>query len=224
VYTSNGYAVLMPDIKFRDNDPGVSSKECVLAALAAAVATGVVDREKVGLHGGSWGGYQTAFIITQTDAFKAAVAEAPLTNLVSIYSSIFRNTGAAMQPILESGAGRFTSGYWDNLDAYVRNSPVHHAKNVKTPLLLLHNDKDGAVDWNQGIEYFNTLRRLEKPVVMLQYKGENHDLAKPANRKDYTVRMREFFDHHLMGKPAPGWLKEGVPYLKLDDHLKKRGK
>jgi dipeptidyl aminopeptidase/acylaminoacyl peptidase len=88
----------------------------------------------------------------------------------------------------------------------------------------LHNDKDGAVDWNQGIEYFNTLRRLEKPVVLLQYKGENHGLVKPANRKDYTVRMREFFDHHLMGKEAPAWLKEGVPHLKLDEHIKERVK
>ena len=106
----------------------------------------------------------------------------------------------------------------------MRNSPVYHAKKVKTPLLLLHNDKDGAVDWNQGIEYFNTLRRLDKPVVMLQYKGENHGLARPANQKDYTVRMREFFDHYLLGKPAPGWLKEGVSYLKRDDHLKERGR
>jgi dipeptidyl aminopeptidase/acylaminoacyl peptidase len=223
VYTSNGYAVLVPDIKFRDNDPGVSSKECTLAALEAAVATGVVDRERVGLHGGSWGGYQTAFIITQTDAFRAAVAEAAMTDLVSMYGSIYRFTGSSMQPILESGAGRFTGGHWDNVDAYVRNSPVYHARNVKTPLLLVHNDQDGAVDWNQGIEYFNALRRLEKPVVMLQYKGEGHDLAKPANQKDYTVRMREFFDHHLLGKPAPAWLREGVPYLKLDDHLKQRG-
>jgi dipeptidyl aminopeptidase/acylaminoacyl peptidase len=224
VYTSNGYAVLMPDVKYRDNDAGVSSKECVLAALEAAVATGVVDRDKVGLHGGSWGGYQTAFIVTQTDAFKAAVAEAALTNLVSIYSSIYPNTGAAMQPILEFGAGRLTGGYWDHLDAYVRNSPVHHARNVKTPLLLMHNDQDGAVDFNQGIELFNTLRRLGKPVVLLQYKGEDHGLAKPTNQKDYTVRLREFFDHHLRGKPAPAWLKEGVPHLKMEEHLKVRGK
>jgi dipeptidyl aminopeptidase/acylaminoacyl peptidase len=224
VYTSNGYAVLVPDIKFRDNDPGVSSKECVLAALEAAVATGVVDRERVGLHGGSWGGYQTAFIITQTDAFKAAVAEEAMTDLVSMYGSIYGYTGSSMQPILESGAGHFTGGPWDNLDAFVRNSPVYHVRNVRTPLLLVHNYKDGAVDWNQGIEYFTALRRLEKPVVMLQYKGEGHELSKPANQKDYTVRMREFFDHHLLGKPAPAWQKEGVPNLKLDDHLKEQGK
>jgi dipeptidyl aminopeptidase/acylaminoacyl peptidase len=223
VYTSNGYAVLVPDVQFRDNDPGVSSKECVLAALEAAVATGVVDRDKVGLHGASWGGYQAAFLITQTDAFKAAVAEAPLTNLVSLSGSIYRDTGIAMQAILESGPGRFTGGYWDHLDAYLRNSPVYHARNVKTPLLLLHNDKDGAVDFNQGVEFFNALRRLGKPVVMLQYKGEGHGLARPTNRKDYTVRMREFFDHHLLGKPAPVWLKEGVPHRKMEEHLKARG-
>jgi dipeptidyl aminopeptidase/acylaminoacyl peptidase len=221
-YTSNGYAVLMPDIKYRVNDPGLSAVWCVLPALEAAIGTGVVDRQRVGLHGHSWGGYQTAFLITQTDAFKAAAAGAPLTNMVSMYSSIYWNTGSANQPIFESSQGRFTGGYWEEPEAYLRNSPVFHAKNVKTPLLLLHNDKDGAVDWNQGIEYFNTLRRLQKPVVLLQYKGENHGLAKPANRKDYTVRMREFFDHHLLGKPAPGWLAEGVPHLKLDDHIKDR--
>jgi acetyl esterase/lipase len=99
---------------------------------------------------------------------------------------------------------------------------VYHAKNVKTPLMILHNDKDGAVDWTQGIEYYNTLRRLGKEVVMLQYKGENHGLRKPENMKDYTVRMREFFDHHLKGKPAPKWLVEGVPLLKMADHLDER--
>jgi dipeptidyl aminopeptidase/acylaminoacyl peptidase len=172
---------------------------------------------------GSWGGYQTAFIIMQIDALKAAVAEAAMTDLVSIYGSIFWFTGSSMQPILEPGAGHFTSGHWDNLDALVRYAPVYHAKEVKTPLLLVRNEKDGAVDWNQGTEFFTTLRRLEKPVVMLQYKGESHDLTKRSNQEDYTVRMWEFFDHHLRGKPAPAWLKEAVPHLKLDDQLKEQG-
>jgi dipeptidyl aminopeptidase/acylaminoacyl peptidase len=186
------------------------------------VATGVVDPDRVGLHGHSWGGYQTSFLITQTDRFKSAVAGAPLTNLVSMYSSIYWNRGIANGPIFESSQGRFTAGYWDQMEAYLRNSPVIHAKKVKTPLMLLHNDKDGAVDFNQGVEYFNTLRRLNKSVVMLQYKGENHGLVKPANQKDYAVRMKEYFDHHLQGKDAPAWLKEGVPHLKMDEHLKSR--
>jgi dienelactone hydrolase/Tol biopolymer transport system component len=224
VYTSNGYAVLMPDIVYQINDPGMSAVWCVLPALEAAIATGVVDRERVGLHGHSWGGYQTAFLITQTEAFKAAVAGAPLTDLISMYNSIYWNVGIANQPIFESSQGRFTTGPWDNQEAYIRNSPVYHAKKVKTPLLLLHNDKDGAVDWNQGIEYFNTLRRLRKPVILLQYKGENHGLVKPANRKDYTVRMREFFDHHLRDAKAHAWLEKGVPHLELDEHLEERSK
>ena len=131
IYTSNGYAVLIPDITYRINDPGKSSVECMLPALDAAVATGIVDSDRVGLHGHSWGGYQTAFAITQTNRFKAAIAGAPLTDLVSMYSSVYWNTGSANQPIFESSQGRFTAGYWDQLDAYIRNSPVYFAKNVK---------------------------------------------------------------------------------------------
>ena len=224
VYPSNGYAVLMPDITYRLNDPGQSAVECILPALDAAIATGIVDPDKMALHGHSWGGYQTAFLVTQTNRFKCAIAGAALTDLVSMYSLVYNNVGMANQPIFESSQGRFTGGYWDLQDAYIRNSPVHFAKNVQTPLLLLHNDKDGAVDFTQGVEYYNTLRRLQKPVVMLQYKGENHGLLKPENRKDYAARMKEFFDHHLMGKPAPDWWATGVPHLKMEEHLKGRGK
>lgn len=222
VYTSNGYAVFMPDITYKLNDPGMSAVWCILPGLDAAIATGVVDPAKVGLHGHSWGGYQTAFMVTQTDKFKAAIAGAPLTDMISMYSSIYWNTGSANQPIFESSQGRFTSSYLDNMEAYVRNSPIFHAMKVKTPLIILHNDKDGAVDFTQGIEYYNTLRRLQKQVIMLQYKGENHGLRVPANQKDYTVRMKEFFDHHLKGAPAPDWMKEGVPHLKVKEHLDER--
>ncbi len=222
VYTSNGYAVLMPDIAYKLNDPGRSAVWCVLPALEAAVAAGVVDRTKVGLQGHSWGGYQTSFLVTQTTAFAAAVAGAPLTNMVSMYSLIYKNSGNTNQGIFESSQGRFLGGYWDNWEAYYRNSPVFFARNVKTPLMILHNDKDGAVDFTQGVEYFNTLRRLGKPVWMLEYVGENHGLRKPANRRDYTVRMREFFDHYLKGAPMAGWMKDGVPRLAMDAHLEER--
>jgi dipeptidyl aminopeptidase/acylaminoacyl peptidase len=224
VYTSNGYAVLTPDIKYRVNDPGMSAVWCVLPALEAAIASGVVDRARVGLQGHSWGGYQTSFLVTQTNAFAAAVAGAPLTNMISMYGIIYKNTGGGNGAIFESSQGRFFGGPWDHWQAYVRNSPVAHAKNVRTPLVILHNDKDGAVDFTQGVEYYTTLRRLQKPVVMLQYVGENHGLRKPANQQDYSVRMREFFDHHLKGAPAPDWWTQGVPRLKLEEHLRERAK
>jgi len=183
-----------------------------------------VDKERMGIHGHSWGGYQSSFLVTQTDIFKACVTGAPLTNMISMYSSIYWNSGSANQPIFETSQGRFKGGYLDNIEAYTRNSPVYYAKNVKTPMIILHNDKDGAVDWNQGIEYFNTLRRLGKSVIMLQYKGENHGLRKAPNQKDYTMRMREFFDHHLLGKPAPEWIEKGVSHLEHEEHIKARTK
>ena len=222
VYTSNGYAVFMPDIVYQINDPGMSAVWCVLPGLRAAIETGVVDPDRVGVHGHSWGGYQSAFLVTQTDAFAAVATGAPLTNMVSMYASIYWNSGSADGAIFESSQGRFYGGPWDHMEAYARNSPVNHAKNITTPILLLHNDEDGAVDWNQGIEYYNTVRRLEKPIVMLQYVGENHGLAKQPNRKDYTVRMREFFGHYLKGEPAPEWWTEGVSHLDMEDHIKER--
>jgi dipeptidyl aminopeptidase/acylaminoacyl peptidase len=224
VYTSRGYAVFVPDITYRVNDPGMSAVWCMVPAVKAAIATGIVDPKHIGITGHSWGGYQTAFLITQTDVFAAAVAGAPLTDMVSMYSLVYKNTGGGNGAIFESSQGRFKGGFWDNWDAYYRNSPVFWAKNVKTPLMILHNDKDGAVDFTQGVEYFNTLRRMQKPVIMLEYLGENHSLAKRANQRDYTARMQEFFDHYLMGVPAPDWMVNGVPRLKMDEHLKERAK
>jgi acetyl esterase/lipase len=224
VYTSAGYAVFVPDITYRVNDPGMSAVWCMVPAVKAAIATGIVDPKHIGITGHSWGGYQTAFLITQTDLFAAAVAGAPLTDMVSMYSLVYKNSGGGNGAIFESSQGRFKGGFWDNWDAYYRNSPVFFAKNVHTPLMILHNDKDGAVDFTQGVEYFNTLRRMQKPVIMLEYIGENHGLAKPVNQRDYTVRMKEYFDHYLMGAPAPDWMVNGVPRLKMDEHLKERAK
>lgn len=222
VYLSNGYAVLEPDIKYKLNDPGMSAVACVVPAVKAAIATGIVDEKNVAIHGHSWGGYQTSFLITQTNIFKAAAAGAPLTNMISMYSLIYWNSGGTNQAIFEASQGRLTPGYWDNWEAFARNSPVYHIKKVQTPLLLLHNDKDGAVDFTQGIEYYNGLRRLNKPVVMITYRGENHGIAKLPNRKDYAVRMLEYFDYMLKGKPAPEWWSKGVNRLDMEKHLEAR--
>ena len=124
--------------------------------------------------------------------------------------------------IFESSQGRFKGNFIENYDAYIRNSPVFHADQVQTPLIILQNDKDGAVDFNQGVTYYNTLVNLKKDVIFLEYVGENHGLAKPANQKDYAARMKEYFDYHLTGAPEADWIKEGVPRLKMEDHLKER--
>jgi dipeptidyl aminopeptidase/acylaminoacyl peptidase len=222
LFTNRGYAVFDPDIVYQVNDPGMSAVWSVIPAVKAAIATGMIDETKVGLWGHSWGGYQTAFLVTQTDIFTAAIAGAPLTDMVSMYSSIYWNTGGANQAIFESSQGRFKGNFIDNYDAYIRNSPVFHAKDVKTPLIIMHNDKDGAVDFNQGVTYFNTLRQLGKEVIMLEYAGENHGLSRPENQKDYAARMGEWFDHHLRGLPAADWIENGIPRIRMGEHLRAR--
>lgn len=222
LFTNRGYAVLDPDIVYTVNDPGMSAVWCVIPAVKAAIATGIVDPERVGLWGHSWGGYQTAFLVTQTDIFAAAIAGAPLTDMVSMYSSIYWNTGGANQAIFESSQGRFKGNFIDNYDAYIRNSPAFHADQVTTPLIILHNDRDGAVDFNQGITYFNTLRQLGKTVILLEYVGENHGLSRDVNRKDYAIRMSEWFDHYLKDAPAPDWMTKGIPRLEIEEHLRAR--
>jgi len=222
VYTSRGYAYFMPDITYQLDEPGRSAVWCVVPAVKAAIAAGIVDSTNVALQGHSWGGYQTSFITTQTNIFKTAIAGAPLTDMVSMFSSVYWNSGSANQPIFISSQGRFRSSYSRDPDAYLRNSPNRFANNVNIPFMILHNDRDGAVDFNQGITHYNTLRDLGKEVVLLEYVGENHGLARPINQKDYAMRMQEWFDHFLQGKPAPEWMQEGVPRLKMEEHLRSR--
>ena len=222
VFTSRGYAFLMPDIAYKVNDPGRSAVWCVVPAVKAAIATGIVDSTRVGLQGHSWGGYQTSFITTQTKIFKTAVAGAPLTDMTSMFGSIYWNSGNTDGSIFIASQGRFTGGPNEVPEAYARNSPQVHAQNLDMPFMILHNDRDGAVDFNQGITYYNHLRNLGKEVVLLEYVGENHGLARPANQKDYALRMTEWFDTFLRDQPAPDWLQEGVPRLKMEAHLKAR--
>lgn len=222
VYTSRGYAYLMPDITYHLDDPGRSALWCVVPAVKAAIATGMIDTARVGLQGHSWGGYQTTFITTQTNIFKTAVAGAPLTDMVSMFGSIYWNSGNTDGSIFIASQGRFTGGPNERPEAYMRNSPQVFAHQLSIPFMILHNDRDGAVDFNQGITYYNHLRQLGKEVVLLEYVGENHGLARPANQKDYALRMTEWFDTFLRDQPAPDWLTEGVPRLKMESHLKTR--
>lgn len=219
-YLSNGYAVFDPDISFKVDDPGISSTACLEAAVKAAIATGVVDPKHLGIHGHSWGGYQTAFVITQSHLFTAAVAGAPLTDMISMYGLIYKNSGETNGQIFEASQGRFTGPPWDLWAVYTRNSPVANVKNVTTPLLMLSDYSDGAVDFTQGIEYFDALRREGKPVVLLDYPSQNHTLAKRADQKDYTVRMMQFYNHYLKGAPMPAWYANGVPALNMANYLK----
>ncbi len=211
-YVQQGFFVFQPDIVYRLDDPGLSAVECVVPAVEKVLETGMIDRKKIGLMGHSWGAYQTAFIITQTDLFSAAVAGAPLTDMISMYTEVYWNSGTPNQQIFETSQGRFTRPYWEILENYMANSPMFQAAKIKTPLLMTFGDQDGAVDWHQGIELYTTMRRMQKPLVMLVYAGENHGLAKKENQLDYTRRINEWFNHYLLQQEPKEWITKGVSY------------
>ena len=222
IWSQEGYFVFQPDIVYRDRRPGQSNVETLRPAVAAAVETGMIDPGRIGLIGHSWGGYQTTFFVTQDDLFAAAVAGAPLTNLMSMYLSFYWNSGGTDARIFEISQGRMQVPWWEDWDSYFNNSPIHHIRNLNTPLLIEFGTADGAVEFNQGVEFYNAARRAGKHMVMLVYEGENHGLAREPNQRDYQSRILQWFAHYLKGEPAPDWITTGVPYLEQKDGLKKK--
>jgi dienelactone hydrolase len=222
-FTSAGYFEFEPDIVFRPREPGVSVIECVRPAVAAVVQTGVVDPKRIGMIGHSWGGFDTAYLATHTDIMAAAVAGAPITNLVSNYGSHHFSSGIAETDHIETGQQRMQVPLWEDLSAYTRNSAVFGVSTMTTPLLIEVGDADGTVFWHQGVELYNAARRAKKDVVLLVYGGEDHGLRQKANQIDYHQRILAWFGHYLKGEPAEPWITQGVTFLDRDKALKKSG-
>ncbi|WP_430817167.1 prolyl oligopeptidase family serine peptidase [Carboxylicivirga sp. RSCT41] len=219
-YASNGYVIFVPDIFYRDGDPGLCAYEAIVSGcLAMADRYSFIDRENMGIQGQSWGGYQVAYLVTRTNLFKAGMAGAPVSNMTSAYGGIRWGSGMSRQFQYERTQSRIGGTLWDKTSKYIENSPVFFAPQVETPLLMMHNDNDGAVPWYQGIEYYMALRRLEKPVWMLVYNNEEHNLTRRANSKDLSIRMMQFFNHYLKGEPMPVWMHDGVPAVKKGKDL-----
>jgi len=211
-YASHGYAVFLPDIRFDIGNPGYSATKCLVPGIQKLIDIGIADPKAVGLHGHSWSGYQTAFVITQTDIFSAAIAGAPVSNMTSAYSGIRWESGLARQFQYEKSQSRIGGSLWEKPELYIENSPVFYADRIETPLLIMFGDEDGAVPWYQGIELYLAMRRLGKDCVFLQYRGEPHHPQKYANKLDYSIKMKQYFDHYLKGEPAADWIKKGIPY------------
>ncbi len=223
MYPSNGYLVFIPDITYKIGHPGQSAYNCIVSGVSHLLDEySFIDKKKIGIQGQSWGGYQVAQLITKTNIFSAAMAGAPVSNMTSAYGGIRWGSGLNRMMQYEKGQSRIGATLWEKPLLYLENSPLFQANEVSTPLLIMHNTSDGAVPWYQGIEFFVALRRLQKPVWMLSYVGDLHNLKSEnwGNRVDLSIRMRQFFDHYLKDAGIPVWMDKGIPAI---DRGKKMG-
>ncbi|WP_345315018.1 alpha/beta hydrolase family protein [Ferrimonas gelatinilytica] len=215
-FASEGYAVFLPDVRFEIGHPGRSTADALIPGVETLIRMGITDPDAVGLQGHSWAGYQSAQLVTLTDMFKAVVTGAPVANMTSAYTGIRLGSGLGRQFQYEAGQSRIGRSLYEAPELYIENSPVFHAEKINTPMVIMFGDRDDAVPWEQGIELYLAMRRLSKPVVMLQYEDEPHHLKKYPNKLDYSLKMMAFFNHTLKGAPAPHWWRDGVPYSPED--------
>ncbi|MBI5217886.1 MAG: S9 family peptidase [Bacteroidia bacterium] len=213
-YVSNGYVIFVPDVKYGNGAPGQDAYNAIISGTEHILSKGFVNKDRMALQGQSWGGYQTAYLVTRTNIFKAAMAGAAVSNMTSAYGGIRWASGHSRMMQYEDGQSRIGGTLWEKRDLYIENSPVFFADKIETPLLLMNNDNDGAVPWYQGIEFFLALRRLNKPVWLLNYNGDDHNLKKRPNCVDLSIRMKQFFDYYLKDAPVPVWMDEGIPAVK----------
>ncbi|MCL1077908.1 prolyl oligopeptidase family serine peptidase [Parashewanella spongiae] len=211
-FVENGYAIFLPDIRFEVGYPGLSSVQALTSGVQHLIDLGVADPDAIGIQGHSWAGYQSAFAATQTNIFKAIITGAPVSNMTSAYSGIRHGSGLARQFQYETGQSRIGPSLYEAPQKYIENSPIFYVDRIKTPMMIMFGDKDDAVPWEQGVELYLAMRRAGKDVVFLQYQDEPHHLKKYPNKLDYTIKMKQYFDHYLKGEPAPEWLTKGEAY------------
>ncbi|MCD4769676.1 MAG: prolyl oligopeptidase family serine peptidase [Bacteroidales bacterium] len=211
---SNGYLIFVPDIPYIEGYPGQSAYNAVVSGTYAMLGQfDFIDFDRLGLDGQSWGGYQIAYLITKTDLFACAFSGAPVSNMTSAYGGIRWGSGMSRMFQYEKTQSRIGGTLWEKPIHYIENSPIFFVPKINTPVLIMHNDSDGAVPWYQGIEFFVALRRLEKPAWLLSYNDEDHNLRKRPNKKDLSVRKMQFFDHYLKGVAPPYWMEKGISQL-----------
>lgn len=210
-YTSNGYIIFNPDVYYKTGYPGEDAFNCVMPGITALIAKGFVEEDHIAAQGHSWGGYQVAYIATRTNLFAAIESGAPVVNMFSAYGGIRWGSGLNRSFQYEHTQSRIGKSIWESPLRYIENSPIFTMDKVQTPILIMHNDNDGAVPWYQGIEYFIALRRMGKPAWLLNYNQADHWPLKVRDKYDFQIRLAQFFDHFLKEEPMPKWMNEGIP-------------
>ena len=219
-YVSNGYLVMQPDVHFRIGSSHSDMLESVEAAVRKVIEMGYADPDALGLSGHSYSGGGSAYIATRSEMFSAIAHGAAPINLVSEFNQLFVGSGRNNHSYDIYGQGRYATNPYDDFQRYWDQSPISGVQSMDTPVLYLHGEADPTVNWEQGLEWYNALRFLGKPIIWLSYPDEGHGLRKLQNRVDFQHRLRQFFEHHLKGEPAAGWMTDGVPYLDKERRMR----
>ncbi|MFC1476967.1 S9 family peptidase [candidate division KSB1 bacterium] len=211
---SNGYLCMQPDIHLRTGRTHSDMLECIEAAVKKCVEMGYADPDRVSLHGHSFSGQGSAFASTHSDMFAAIVYGAGATDLVADFNQLWKSSGTNQHRYDIYGQGRFGTNPFDDLELYIHESATFNARDMNTPLLIMHGTEDGSVEWLQAVEFYNALRFNDKNVILLSYPGAGHGLRKLENQRDFQTRARQFLDHYLKDKPMPDWMINGIPFIK----------
>ena len=206
-YVSKGYVVFSPDVYIETGRPVESAYGTVVSGVKALIERGVADSARVGLQGHSWSGYLVAAIVARTDLFQCVNVGAATVNLPAVYVSLRGDGDVPNMLMYEDWQCRMGKTLWEDVPGYLENSPILFADKIHTPMLIFHNDGDGAVAYSEGMALFLAMRRLQRPAWLMNYSGEGHFLYSRDARRDWTRRMEEFFDYYLKDGKEPEWMK-----------------
>ncbi|MEJ2204121.1 MAG: prolyl oligopeptidase family serine peptidase [Gemmatimonadota bacterium] len=226
---SRGYIVMIPDIYYNTGSSHEDQLDCVEAATRKVIEMGYADPERIGVHGHSYGGEGAAYIGTRSRLFAAVGEGSGVTDLYTDFSQewgwsyqVSGGSGQNGNQYYVYGQGRWGASPWENPAVYRDQSALSHADEVTQPILIMHGTADPTVSFNESLKFFNALRFNEKTAFLLAYPDEGHHLSKLGNRKDFTIRFFEFFDHYLKDDPPPKWMTDGVPFLKKAEDAVRR--
>jgi dipeptidyl aminopeptidase/acylaminoacyl peptidase len=207
-YVLDGYFVLLPDIYYQIGYPGASVVDCLSSAVKAVTDRGLVNRDRVGLIGHSFGGYETNLAIGRTDLFAAAVSGAGISDSVGWYFSMGEDTGEPQAWRFENQQFRMGKSFYDDRQGYIDNAPIMRADSIHTPVLLWAGTMDTAVNMSQSLAMHLALRRLGKRNVFLAYPNQGHNIQDKAMQRDLSLRIAAWFGYFLKEEHLPEWMSE----------------
>lgn len=211
--SAQGYFVFLPDTYVSDEGPGLSAVECVTKGIEAIIVEEpAINSKKTGIIGQSFAGYKTAFIVSQTNLFAAAISCSGSHDLVNFYYEYSYSRNAPGWYMFEKSQYGIKTSFGENPEKYLSNSTINYAHQIKTPLLLSACLDDNNVPWEHTRHLYIALKRYQIPTIALFYKNEGHSLLGTEAQEHFTYKTMDWFDYYLKDNKNIPWITNGVDY------------